>query len=89
MYICLHMYNVQMPSLMYLIFAKKQRITFFDPLGGQVEQKFSTLIDFDSSNHWAPFSRALVLVPALFSPTNKIYFICIKKKHILFAWEKH
>ena len=31
MYIRLLMYPVQMPSLMYLIFAKKQRITFFDP----------------------------------------------------------
>ena len=30
------LYSVQMPFLMYLIFSKKQRITFFDPLYGQV-----------------------------------------------------
>ena len=47
-----------MPSLMYLIFAKKQRITFFDPLGGRAGQNFFTLIILDSVNHWAPFSRA-------------------------------
>ena len=41
---CIHLYyvscaNSQIPSLMYLIFAKKQRITFFDPLGSQVGRK--------------------------------------------------
>ena len=30
---------IQMPSLLYLIFTKKQRIRFFDPLGGWVGQK--------------------------------------------------
>ena len=60
MYIRLLMYPVQMPSLMYLIFAKKQRIRFFDPTGGLVGQIFFTLIVLDSVNHWAPFSRAWV-----------------------------
>ena len=33
------MYPVQMPSLMYLIFAKQQRIKFFEKSGGQDGQK--------------------------------------------------
>ena len=42
MYIRLLMYPVQMPSLMYLIFAKKPRITFFDPLwAGGLAENFS------------------------------------------------
>ena len=55
MYIRLLMYPVQMPSLMYLIFAKKQRITFFDLPDGRVGLKFFTLIVLDSAYHWAPF----------------------------------
>ena len=51
MYIRFLMYPVQMPSLLYLIFAKKQRITFYDPLGRRVGGKFFTLIDLDSVNH--------------------------------------
>ena len=39
MWIRLYMYPVQTSSLMYLIFAKKQRIKFFDPQGGRIVQK--------------------------------------------------
>ena len=59
-YIRLLVYPVQMPSLTYLIFAKKQRIMFFDPLGGQVGRKIFILIVLDSANHLAPFSWAFV-----------------------------
>ena len=55
MYVRLLMYPVQMPSLMYLIIAKKQRITFFDPPVGQVGRKIFSLIVLDFANHWAPF----------------------------------
>ena len=58
----LFMYPVQMPSIMYLIlvYAKKQRITFFDPPSRRVRQKNFTRIILDSANHWAPFSWAWV-----------------------------
>ena len=96
MYICLLMYPVQMLSLMYwyLIFAKKQRIMFFDPPGGWVGQNFFTLIVLDSANHWAPFPGLLcktdplakflgtfyiIGTQAAFSPKNKMYFICSKE----------
>ena len=45
-----------MPSLMYLIFSKKQRITFFDPPGGRAGQIFFTLDDIIIfASHQAPF----------------------------------
>ena len=45
-----------MLSLMYLIFAKKHRITFFYPLGRRrVEQKCFTLIKIGSASHWVLF----------------------------------
>ena len=64
MYIRYLMYPVQMPSLMNIIFANKQRIMFFDPPVRQVGGKFSSLILLDSANQRDPFSRAFVQNPA-------------------------
>ena len=45
-----------MPSLMYLIFAKKQRIKIFDPPGGQVGLTFfHPLIILGSLSHFPHF----------------------------------
>ena len=97
------MYPVRMPSLMYLIFAKKQRITFFGPPGGRVGWQFfhPNRIRFGKSR--SPLFRGLSFltgfalmayadlfelfgaylmlpVSAIFSPTDKMYFICSKGK---------
>ena len=58
MHIRLLLCPVQMPSLMYLIFSKKQRITFFDPLGGRVwAKKMFTMIKISFYKSLGPFSR--------------------------------
>ena len=92
MYIRLLMYPVQMPSLMYLLFAQKQRIRFLTHwVGGWA--KFLTLIVINSANHWAPFPGLLcktgscqdsivLFYSAAFSPTNKMYFICGKENGV-------
>ena len=60
MYTRLLMCPIQMPSLMYLIFSKKQTIHFFDPLGGRVGRKMFTLFTFScKSLLWPPFFPGL------------------------------
>ena len=79
MHIRLLLSPVQMPSFMYLIFSKKQRIKFFDPPGGWVWAKFFfKLIDISFFKSLGPFSRAwvteLVFAASAFTRGRGLFF---------------
>ena len=72
----------QMPSFMYLIFSKKQRISFLTHReGGFGRNFFSNLSIFHSSSHWAPFPGLEWrnwFLPHRLSPEVEDYFlICL------------
>ena len=54
---------VQMLSLMYLIYSKKQRKTFLTHLAGRLCLNVVTLIKFCSASHWAPIFPGLSAKP--------------------------
>ena len=54
---------VQMLSLMYLIYSKKQRKTFLTHLAGRLCLNVFTLIKFCSASHWAPIFPGLSAKP--------------------------